>query len=298
MSTLRHPARVPTREVSLGKGVFFLLAAMLIFGVQDAASKILVQDYSPFQIVMLRYWAFMVLSVWLVMRRGPLREAFFSNAPWWQVARGVLLVVDIWLFAEGLKTVPLGDVGALSMVYPLMVTVFAIPLLGEKVGIFRFAAVLAGFAGTLIIVRPGFASFEAGTVYVLLSCMAYALYLVLTRKVSALDSTTTSIFYVAVIGLVMSTAVGVFHWQPLTPEAMVLVAVVCLTMCGGHGLTMVALHYAPASALQPFNYFSLPWAITLGFVVFGTMIDGLALFGAAIIVAAGLVVMWRERRRR
>lgn len=281
---------------SVAKGVAFLLAATLIFGVQDVASKILVATYSPFQVVMIRYWAFFALAVWLVMRNSNLKRAFVSRAVGWQIARGVLLVVDIWFFAEALKTVPLGDIGAINMVYPLLVTVFAIPLLGERVGVFRMSAVVAGFLGAMLIIRPGFIAVEIGVVYALLSSAFYALYLVLTRKVSQLDTTTTSLFYVAVVGLVLTSAVGVFFWQPMAVGDWWLMAVLCLTMCGGHGLVMVSLRYAPASVLQPFNYFSLPWAITLGFVVFGTMIDGFALAGALVIVAAGLVVMWRERQ--
>lgn len=281
---------------SVAKGVLFLLLATLIFGVQDVVSKILVATYSPFQIVMVRYWAFFALAVWLVMRNSTLRRAFASRAVGWQVARGVLLVIDIWLFAEALKTVPLGDIGAINMVYPLMVTVFAIPLLGERVGVFRMSAVLAGFIGAMLIIRPGFITVEIGVIYALLSSAFYALYLTMTRKVSQIDSTTTSLFYVAVVGLVLTSAVGVFFWQPMAVEDWWLMAVLCLTMCGGHGLVMVSLRYAPASVLQPFNYFSLPWAITLGFLVFGTMIDGFAAAGALVIVVAGLVVMWRERQ--
>jgi drug/metabolite transporter (DMT)-like permease len=289
-------AQGSAQPVNVARGVGLLLAATLIFGVQDVVSKILVASYSPFQIVMVRYWAFFALAVWLVMRNSSLKRAFVSRAVGGQVARGVLLVVDIWFFAEALKTVPLGDIGAINMVYPLMVTVFAIPLLGERVGVFRMSAVAAGFFGAMLIIRPGFATVEIGVIYALLSSAFYALYLVLTRKVSQIDTTTTSLFYVAAVGLALTSGVGVFFWQPMAVEDWGLMAVLCLTMCGGHGLVMVSLRYAPASVLQPFNYFSLPWAITLGFLVFGTMIDGFALAGALVIVAAGLVVMWRERK--
>ena len=295
---MTKPVEAPgaVRSIDIAKGVGFLLTATLVFGFQDVVSKILVETYSPFQIVMVRYWAFFALAVWLVMRNSTLRRAFVSKAVGWQIARGVLLVVDIWLFAEALKTVPLGDIGAINMVYPLMVTVFAIPFLGERVGVFRMSAVTVGFLGAMLIIRPGFITVEIGVIYALLSSAFYALYLVLTRKVSRLDTTTTSLFYVAVVGLVLTTGVGAFFWEPVAVGDWWLLAVLCVTMCAGHGLVMVSLRYAPASVLQPFNYFSLPWAITLGFVVFGTMIDGFALAGAAVIVAAGLIVMWRERR--
>ncbi|HWJ87141.1 MAG TPA: DMT family transporter [Pelagibacterium sp.] len=287
-------ANQPTANVP--KGILFLLLATLIFGVQDAVAKILVTEYSPLQIVMIRYWAFFVMAVWLVMRNSSLKRAFVSRAVGWQIARGVLLVVDIWLFAEALRTVPLGDIGAINMIYPLLVTVFAIPLLGERVGVFRMTAVLAGFLGAMLIIRPGFITVETGVIFAVLSATCYALYLVLTRKVSQIDSTTTSLFYVGAVGLVLTSAVGVFFWQPIVGMDVWLMVVLCFTTCSGHGLIMLSLRYAPASVLQPFNYFSLPWAITLGFVVFGTMIDGFALAGAGVIVVAGLVVMWRERR--
>jgi drug/metabolite transporter (DMT)-like permease len=283
-------------EANIAKGVALLLAATVVFGIQDVLTKIVVQNYSAFQVVMIRYWVFALFSLWLVMRRGPLRQAFASSAPRWQIARGVLLVVDIWLFTEALRTVPLGDLGAIVMTYPLMVTLFAIPFLGERVGLFRAGAVVMGFIGAMIILRPGFATVEIGVVYGLLSSAAFALYLVFTRKVATVDSTTTSIFYVGMVGLVMTTAVGMFHWQPMRLEDALTVSGLCVTMCLAHGLVMASMRFAPASVLQPFNYFSLPWAITLGFVVFGTMIEGFALIGAVIIVAAGMAVMWRERQ--
>lgn len=285
-------------DVNTGKGIALLLCATLIFGVQDALAKILVETYAPIQIIMIRYWAFTAMSLWLVSRRGPLSNAFQSAAPGWQIARGMLLLIDILLYTAALATVPLGDLGAIIMFYPLLVTLFAVPLLGERVGIFRLSAVLAGFAGMLFIMRPGFSAIEIGAVYGLLSAVAYALYLVLTRKVSQVDSTTTSIFYVAIVGFVITTAIGFFFWKDMTLIDSLMMIVVCLTMCVAHGLVMLSLRFAPASVLQPFNYFSLPWAITLGYVIFGTLIDGFALLGATIIVMAGLVVMWRERQLR
>src|SRR5690606_15111963 len=123
------------------------------------------------------------------------------------------------------------------------VTLFAIPLLGERVGPFRAGAVIAGFVRALIILRPGFATVEIGVVYGLLSSAAFALYLVFTRKVATVDSTTTSIFYVGVIGMVMTTAVGVFHWQPMQTEDVRVVAGLCVTMCVAHGLLMAAMRH-------------------------------------------------------
>ncbi|WP_051960407.1 DMT family transporter [Devosia riboflavina] len=286
------------RADNLGRAIALTLTTIAVFGVQDAVAKLLVQAHSPFQITMMRYWGFAVFALIIVMRQGPLREALHSKMPKRQILRGVLLMVDIWCFAIALQTVPLGELQAIVIIYPLLVTVFAIPILGEKVGIFRFAAVGAGLLGALIILRPGGVPLEWGVAFAIASAASYALYIVLTRQVSRSDSAATSLAYGALVGLVMSSGVGIFFWQPMPWTDFALVVVTMLTTCAGHGLMVYALTMAPASVLQPFNYFSLPWAIVLSIVVFGQWIDPISLVGAAVIVAAGLVVMARERQKR
>jgi drug/metabolite transporter (DMT)-like permease len=295
--SMTSPA-IATRGDNVARGIIMTLITISVFGVQDAVSKLLVQDYSPFQITMLRYWGLAVFSLILVSRQGPLRRAFASKAPILQVVRGVLLMGDIWLFALALRTVPLAELQSISLIYPLLVTLFAIPILGEKVGVFRLVAVAVGFGGAMVIVRPGGLELHWGVGFAIASSTLYALYIVTTRKVSAVDSASTSIAYAGGVGLVMSTAVGVFFWQPMDWQSIAMVVLVIGTTCAGHGLMTVALSMAPASTLQPFNYFSLPWAIVLSATVFGHLIDGVSLIGAGIIVAAGLVVMARERIKR
>jgi len=283
---------------NIGRGIVLALVSIVTFGIQDACAKILVQDYSPFQIVMVRYWAFGAFSLFLAARQAPLRQALRSNAPMLQILRGMLLIGDIWLFAIAIKTVPLAELQAISLVYPLLVTLFAIPILGEKVGIFRIGAVIAGFLGAMVIVRPGGLPIDVGVIFAVAASSMYALYVVITRKVAKQDSTATNMVYVGVIGLVLSTLAGVFYWQPIAPKDFLFVGVVMVTTCLGHGLMMKALSMAPASVLQTFSYLSLPWAITLSFVVFGHLIDPISLIGAAVIVAAGLVVIARERVKK
>ena len=292
------PAAHSARTDQVGLAIVLTLTTIGVFGIQDAVAKMLVQDYSPFQITMMRYWGFAAFALFLVARQAPLRQALRTRAPKLQVLRGVLLMADIWFFALALQTVPLGELQAIVIVYPLLVTVFAIPVLGEKVGLFRFAAVGAGFVGAMVIMRPGGVPLDWGAGFALASAALYALYIVITRKVAAIDSAATSMTYAALVGLVMSAGVGVFFWQNMGWVDLALVVVVMITTCVGHGLMTIALTMAPASVLQPFNYFSLPWAIVLSILVFGQWIDAISMFGAAIIVVAGLVVMARERVRR
>lgn len=291
-------AETSLRSDQIGRAIILTIITIGVFGIQDAVSKILVQTYSPFLITMMRYWGFAVFALVMVARQAPLRQALSSRTPGWQVLRGVLLIADIWFFALALQSVPLGELQAIIIVYPLLVTLFAIPILGEKVGIFRFAAVGAGFLGAIIIMRPGGIPMDWGVAYALASATIYAIYIVITRKVSRVDSAATSLIYIALVGLILSSAVGVFFWEPMAWSDFALVVLIMGTTCAGHGVMVYALTMAPASVLQPFNYFSLPWAIILSIVIFGHWIDPIALFGASVTVAAGLVVMWRERKRK
>ncbi|HZY67343.1 MAG TPA: DMT family transporter, partial [Devosia sp.] len=255
-------------------------------------------DVSPFQMTMMRFWAFAAFALLLAWRQGVLRSALRSRYPTLQIARGGLLVVDIWLYVLALSSVPLAAVQSITLVYPLLVTLFAIPLLGERVGAFRVVAVIVGFSGALLIVRPGGVPLDWGIMSAAGSGAAYALYIVLTRKVSDTDSTTTSMVYTGVVGLVISSAIGVFHWQMLDVTSFLLIGYIMLTGVAAHGMMIVALSMAPASVLQPFNYTSLPWSILLSIVVFHESIDAISLVGAGVIVGAGLVVMARERLKK
>jgi drug/metabolite transporter (DMT)-like permease len=286
------------RKDNVSRAIVLTLITIVVFTVQDAVAKVLVQDYSSFQITMMRYWGFALFALYLVSRQGPLRRALSSKVPKWQVLRGALLMGDIWLFAAALKTVPLGELAAINLIYPLMVTVFAIPILGEKVGIFRFAAVTVGFLGALIIVRPGGLPLDVGVLFAAGSATLYSIYIVITRKVSEKDSAATSLAYTAVVGLVLSSVVGVFFWVPMDINALLMVLVLTVTTCAGHGLMVLALGLAPASVIQPFNYFALPTAIVVSALFFGHLIDPISMVGAGIIVAAGLVVSARERVKR
>jgi drug/metabolite transporter (DMT)-like permease len=149
-----------------------------------------------------------------------------------------------------------------------------------------------------VIVRPGGLPLDWGVGLAVASGATYALYLVLTRKVAADDPPTTSMAYTGVVGLLLSSGVGIFHWQMLDLQSFLLIGYIMFTGVAAHGMMIFALSQAPASVLQPFNYTSLPWSILFSIVIFHEPIDAISLLGAAIIVGAGLVVMARERFRK
>lgn len=291
--------RVLGRELDRGSiGIMLTVLSVVVFGFQDVAAKILVQTWSPFQVAMMRYWAFGLFSLLMVMRQAPLRQAFRSKMPFWQIARSVLLVVDIWLFAFAVRTVPLAELQSIILLYPLLVTLLAVPVLGEKVGVWRIGAVVAGFIGALVILRPGGLPLSVDVLLGLAASLAYSGYVVLTRKVAQVDSVWTSMVYVGMVGLVLTSAVGIWFYKDMDLNGMLLLGVMIVTTIAGHGLMMLALGMAPASTLQPFNYLMLPWAAVMSLIFFSHFIDGISLIGAAIIVGSGLVVWARERYRR
>ncbi|MGJ8528994.1 DMT family transporter [Maritalea sp.] len=282
---------------NISKGIALTLISILIFSVQDVAVKMLVTDYPPTQIVMIRFWGVAVFTLLWVMREGPIRNAFRTKKPILQLSRGVLLVVDIWCFSAALQFMPLSDLQAIFMLFPIVVTLFAIPILGEKVGIFRWSAIGVGFIGAMIIIRPGFQDVNIGVWFQLGAVATFGLYTVLTRLVAQHDSTSTSMVYMAVVGVVLSTAVGVFNMVPMTLNAWLLIGLVIITANVAHTLFAMAYREAPASALQPFNFLILPASIIMTVIFFGHWIDAISLFGASLTVGAGLFVWWRERQK-
>lgn len=286
------------QETSYMRGIVLTVIAVTVFSIQTLFTKILVQTYAPEQIIMIRFWAFAAFSLYLVLRETSLRKAFATKAPKLQFARGLILALNTWCFSTAVKTVPLPEFQSIFILYPLTVTILAAVFLGERVGMFRIGAVLLGFCGVLIILRPGGLPIDSGVLLTFLAMVTYAAYLVLTRKVSHSDSTATSLLYAGTIGLVVSTGIGIFHFKPMDPPAIAMLLVVMVTMIGGHGLTAMALKVAPATVLQPFNFLGLPYAIVFGFMVFGQLIDPISLMGATLVVAAGLIVWARERNKK
>ncbi|MCZ4274097.1 DMT family transporter [Maritalea porphyrae] len=287
----------PDTGNNISKGIALTLISILIFSVQDVAVKYLVTDYPPTQVVMFRFWGVAMFTLVWIMREGPIGKAFHTKRPVMQIARGILLVLDIWCFSAALQFMPLSDLQAIFMLFPVVVTLFAIPILGEKVGIFRWSAIGVGFLGTMIIIRPGFQEVNIGVWFMLGAVTTFALYTVLTRLVARTDSTTTSMAYMAVVGVVLSTSVGIFNMVPMTLNAWLLMLLVIVTANVAHTLFAMAYREAPASALQPFNFLILPAAIIMTVIFFGHWIDMISLFGATLTVGAGLFVWWRERQK-
>ncbi len=279
-------------------GIRFVLVAMVAFAVQDATSKYLAASYPPQFFIMIRYWLFAVFVAVLAARRsGGIRAACRTRMPALQVFRGVLLAVQIVIIVVSFDVLGLAETHAIFSLHPLLATLLAIPLLGERVGWHRLAAVGVGFDGVLVILRPGPGLFESGALIALTAAVMMSLYTVTTRLVGRADgSPAPAFFYLGLAGAAALTLIGPFYWTPMRlPDIGWLVLHSTVAM-GGHYCLIRALEATEAVRIQPFTYLQMIFAVPIGAVIFGEPVDALVILGMTMTVGAGLYAIRREFR--
>jgi drug/metabolite transporter (DMT)-like permease len=276
-------------------GIGLVILAIGLFTVMDAIGKGLMARYPVPQVVWARYF-FQLSWMLLLIPRVGLTGLVRTTRPGMNIVRGLLLAVSTIFMFSAISFVPLADAYTITFIAPLLVTVFSIPLLGERVGWRRWSAVLAGFIGVLIVIRPGFGMAHWALALPLVTAVGFALYQILTRKVSGTPGETAfaMLFHLAWVGTVMLTAVVPFVWQPIAPLDWLPMAAMGALGGLGHLILIRALTIAPASLLAPFAYTQIAWALLLGYLVFGDVPDVWMLLGGAVIVASGLYVFYRE----
>lgn len=279
-------------------GIWLMVATAFVFALQDGLSRHLAGEYNVFMVIMIRFWFFAAFVLALAARQpGGIRAAARTRRPLTQAARGVILVAEIVIMVAAFTILGLTESHAVFAVYPLLVAALSGPILGEKVGWRRWTAIGIGFLGVLVILQPGSGVFQAAALIPLAAATLFALYGLLTRHVSRDDPSAVSFFWAGVIGAVLSTAVGVWFWEPMAPPDWGWMALLCLTAAGSHWLLIKAYEVAEASAIQPFAYLQLPFAAALGMAVFGETLRANVAIGAGIVVCAGLFTLWRARVR-
>jgi len=261
---------------------------MLIFATQDGITKVLVRDLPVAQMIMVRYWAFVFFAVGYAAYQGSLRASVRSAKPRLQITRALLGVADVALFAFGLRFLGLAEMHALYAVFPLMTLGLAGMMLGEFIGLRRWIAAAVGFAGTLVILRPGAGVFELVALIPLVSAFGFALFNILTRRISQHDSFATNMLYMAVVGAIAMTCLGAPGWVDPTWDQWCLITVLSTTGVVAQLLLIQSLRYATAGTLQPFNYALLVFATAIGVMVFGEVPDGWTIAGAVLVIAAGI----------
>ncbi len=267
----------------------------MVIPAMDTSAKALGNlGYAVLLIAWARFAANLVLALPLALifaqRGGGFRH------PWLQSLRALALVAATVLFFQGLRTMPLADALAVYFIYPFLVTALAPLVLGERVGWRRWFAVGVGFCGTLLVVRPGLAEVNVGVVPVLIAAVAFALYNLLTRRLSGQADPWHTLAFQAAFGTVVLAPFAVFQWSAPDGQALVLVAVMGIASVIAHWLLIRAYDFAPAAVLAPFSYVEIVSAAAYGYLVFGDFPDTWTWAGIAVIATSGAYIAVRERR--
>ncbi|MBC6438849.1 MAG: DMT family transporter [Rhodospirillales bacterium] len=284
---------------NIPRGIVLILLSIFFFVSLDTTAKLMTEAHPPLQVAWGRY-LFSVLLLPLLIRPRAWRTALVTRRPGLQVVRSILLVSMTCGFFITVSYIPLADAVAIGFAAPFITTALAIPVLGEKVGIRRWMAILVGFIGVLVVLRPGFEERHWAYFLPLGVALVAAIYNVLTRLVNRYDSAQTSIAFnnmagVVVMSIVVLTVPGV--WSPLGAVDWAMLVLVGGFAMAGHFCLVLAYRNAPVSALAPFTFSHMVLAIIAGLIVFGDVPDWPTLLGAAIIAGSGIYVFHREAVR-
>lgn len=276
-------------------GTALMLGAMFLLPLMDGLAKGLSERYSVIQVAWARYLFHLVCMLPILsLRFGP--RALVPKKLALQLVRGGLLLAATVLFFFALSMMPQATVLAIFFVSPAVVTVLAPALLGERVGSWRVVAVVVGFLGVLLILRPGSGVFGWGALFALGAGVIHGFYMVFTRRLSRSAPPLVTLGYTAVIGAVVLSVMVPFFWlRPTLPDFGIMVLLGILA-AAGHFLLIKAFDHAPASWLAPLGYAEIVTAVAYGYLAYGQLPDSPTWLGIAVIVGAGVWVSLRERR--
>ncbi|MFN3524960.1 MAG: DMT family transporter [Paracoccus sp. (in: a-proteobacteria)] len=291
------PVTPPPLQDRTGLAIFLMCAVSFIFALQDGFSRVLGGQYPAVLVVMIRYWVFAAFVIALVARQpGGLRRAIRTKRPLTQIARGVILALEVVVMVEAFVRLGLIETHAVFAVYPLLVAALSGPVLGERVGWRRWTAIGVGFSGILVILNPGGGVLSIEALLPLIAALMFAVYGLLTRHVSRDDPAIVSFFWTGIAGAAAVTLIGIWDWQWLAPQDWFWMACLCVCGISSHYLMIRSYEMAEASALQPFAYTQLVWVSFIGVWLFNETLRSNVVAGAIIVVAAGVFTLIRQRR--
>ncbi len=288
------PAAATAADRAVLHGIGFMLLGTALFTFNDALGKWLVVSVAVGQLLFIRSAAAFLILAPMIHRAG-WRKVFVVEQPGWHSLRLVLIVLEVAAFYMAVRHLPLADVMSVYQAGPLIVTVLAIPLLGERVGWRRGLAVGVGFIGVLLVLRPEDGVFSAPALIALGGAVAYALLMLSTRHLRAASNLTLIAWHTVGVG-VCGLLTLPWGWMALDWTTLALLGLIGVVATSAHMCMNQSLKLAPASIVTPYQYTSLLWAILLGWLVFGDVPTGGMLLGAGIIVASGLFVLHREQK--
>ena len=278
------------------KAIFYNLLAWAILPFMDTIAKYLSSDLSFFQITWARYF-FTVLFTLPFMFFFFRKNLTWTTQPKLQIFRGLTLLFANVLFFYSISVISMAKALTLAFVAPLITTALSPFFLGEKVGFKRWSAVIVGFIGSLIVIRPGFIEFNLASVAALGTGFFYGIYLIITRKLHRSDSPLLTLLLTGVVGFVVASFLVPVVWINPTFNQWSLLALMGIFACLGHLFLILSLKYADASKLAPFGYFEIVTNIILGYYFFSDFPDFWMWIGLLIIISSGIYITIRERSR-
>lgn len=289
----------PPRADRLGAAILICFFAFLCFTLIDSTAKWLASVGIPvLQVVFIRY-AGHFLAALIIFAPSEGRDLFASNAPKIQLARGFALLGSTVFNFLALTYLPLTMTTAIFFATPVVVSLLAVPMLGEKIGIRRFMAILVGFSGVLIITQPWGVGFHWSMLSALAALVMVSLYYVLTRMIAGVDTNPTGQVISSGLPTLVLLPFVLTNWVwPETPLTWVLAIMIGGFAALGHSALTVGYRYAPASTLAPVVYVQVIYAGAISWIVFSTPPDGKTILGTAVIAGAGLYIWLRERALR
>ena len=289
--------KAPARADHPFKGIALILASTVFLGASDVTAKYLSATLPSIEIAWIRFLVFALIMSPAMLPGSPL-FALRTERLGLQLMRGAALVGSSLFFISGLRFLPIAEASATGFVAPLFVTALSIVFLSEKVGVRRWLATAVGLMGVLIILRPGTSAFHAAAFFPLVSAVAWAGTLIMTRMMSGREHVLTTMTYSSIAGLCILSALVPFVWVTPSWQDIALGVFIGVASTAGQWIVVLAFRYADASVLAPFSYTQLLWVSILGFMVFGEVPDIWTVTGAVFIVGSGLYTAHRERVRR
>ena len=287
----------PARADHPFKGIALILLSTIFLGTSDVTSKYLSATLPSIEIAWIRFLVFAIIMVPAMVPGSPL-YALRTGRLSLQLLRGASLLGSSLFFITGLGYLPIAEASATGFVAPLFVTALSIMFLSERVGLRRWIATATGLLGVLIIIRPGTSAFHVAAFLPIISALAWASTLVITRMMSGKEHAITTMTYSAIAGVVIISALVPFVWVTPSWHDILLGILIGVASTVGQWIVVLAFRYADASLLAPFSYTQLVWVSFLGFLVFGEVPDGWTVVGAVFIVGSGLYTAHREQVRR
>ena len=291
---------IASRE-EIRAGIFYMIASVFVFSVINAVVKWEAARYPLNEVVFFRCVFALLPCLALLAASGGFRQLRTQRLKE-HIGRGVMQFISMLCIFTAFGLMPLADAVAISFSSPLFLTILSIPLLGERVGRHRWAAVLVGFLGVLVMIRAG-GGFggglaSTGAVLALLSALIGASVTIAVRRMTLTEASITLVTYQALVTTVLSAALLPLAWT--TPAWQDVLAMAAIRLCSAVGQFWwtQAFRFAPAAVAAPFSYLAMIWALLLGYFVWGDMPTPLLLAGAVVVAASGLYILYREAVRR